>query len=149
MSTAADELRAEAALLRQLANTAAPRGDGHWFTRCDFPEEHFPRPIWRTRARLWTTRWKQLILADDAKTKDGEPFGYVDHRIGLYIAAMNPAVGLALAALIDRAADHHDEQHPCCQSPDGAFTCPVVAPALDLIAVLQKARRLTASGGPR
>ncbi|GAA2192789.1 hypothetical protein [Streptomyces bangladeshensis] len=145
MTSTARELRAEANLIRFLAESAQPTGDGHWFARCDFPTDHFPGPQWRVRARLWTSRWQQLI---GAHAKGADAHGWVDHRVGVYIAAMNPAVGAAVAQLIDRAADHHDAQQPCCQTDDSVFTCPVVAPVLDLITVLRKARALTESGGP-
>ncbi|MGW5616236.1 hypothetical protein [Streptomyces sp. NPDC003877] len=140
--TPADELRAEANTLRGLADAANPRGDAHWFARCDFPDDRFAGPQWRTRARLWTTRWLQLI---SAHAKGADAFGWVDHQVGIYIAAMNPAVGLALADLLDRTADHCAESLPCC---DGAGECPTVEPVLDLVVVLRKARSLTANGGP-
>lgn len=143
--THTDELRAEARTLRGLANAANSKGDGHWFARCDFLEDHFPGPQWRTRARLWTTRWKQLIQASDIKAKGGAPFGYVDQQAGVYIAAMNPAVGLALAGLLERTADHCTEGLSCCT---GVEECPVAGPVLDVVAALRKARALTANGGP-
>ncbi|MET9550579.1 hypothetical protein ABZY36_35540 [Streptomyces sp. NPDC006627] len=138
----AEDLRAEARALRGLADTANPRGDGHWVARCDFPDDAFPGPQWRTRARLWTTRWKQLI---GAHAKGADAFGYVDQQVGFYIAAMNPAVGLALADLLDRTADHASEGLRCCCGPD---ECPTVEPVLDVVAALRKARTLTANGGP-
>ncbi|GGV46052.1 hypothetical protein [Streptomyces spectabilis] len=142
MTTTAGELRAEARTLRGLADAANPRGDGHWFARCDFPNSRFPGSQWRTRARLWTTRWGQLL---GAHAKGTDAFAYVDQQVGIYIAVMNPAVGLALADLLDRTADHCAENLPCCA--DGV-ECPTVEPVLDLIAALRKARALTANGGP-
>lgn len=146
MTSNADELSAEARTLRGLANAANPRGDGHWFARCDFLEDHFTGPQWRTRARLWTTRWKQLINADavGSRAKGVDAFGYVDQRVGNYIAAMNPAVGLALASLLDRTADHCAEGLTCCGGPE---ECSVVEPVLNVVAALRKARALTANGG--
>ncbi|NED75332.1 hypothetical protein G3I51_24015 [Streptomyces sp. SID9944] len=135
------ELRAEARTLRHLAIAAQPSGDGHWFARCDFPEDRLPGPQWRTRARLWTSRWRQLI---GAHAKGADAFGYVDQQVGFYIAAVNPAVGLALADLLDRTADHCAADLPCC---GGVEECAVVAPVLDVVAALKTARAMTANGG--
>ncbi|MBW5420310.1 hypothetical protein GKQ77_01825 [Streptomyces sp. BG9H] len=106
MTTPADELRTAAATLRVHAAAAAEdSGNTTWHTTRHFPDQ--PNTTYTT---VWATDGKPLLRGGGGR---GRPHPYVSAPVGDYIAAMDPAVGLALADWLDATAARLQQQaHP-------------------------------------
>ncbi|MEU5838805.1 hypothetical protein ABZ820_34790 [Streptomyces diacarni] len=100
----ADEIRAAAAQLRALAEAAAEAsGSATWGAT-----RHFPELPDSTFTELWGSR--PLMGGGGGR---GRPPAYVSAPVGDYIAAMGPAVGLALAGWLESLAGIDvSEHHP-------------------------------------
>ncbi|MBZ6102756.1 hypothetical protein [Streptomyces olivaceus] len=97
--TPADELRAAADKIRQLATAAADdSGNTAWKA-----SRHFPDQPDSTFTTLWAVGVKPLLRGGR------RPPAYVSAPVGDYAATMDPAVGLALADWLEWQAAALDE----------------------------------------
>ena len=139
MTTAADELRAASARLRELATAASTdkRGNptAHWDVRYrpgilpGAPEQRDQNCalIATDEGERPGRGSRRLLHGGSGGTRGTAPS--VEPQHGRYIAAMGPTLGLALAKLLDTAAKHYDGGFLCCEhGPDSCSE--VVAPAL-------------------
>lgn len=88
----AAELREAADRLRELATAAAEDSGPNWRST-----RHFPEQPDATYTSLWTDR-RPLLRGGGGR---GRPPAYVSAPVGDYIAAMDPAVGAAIADWLD------------------------------------------------
>ncbi|SFY52085.1 hypothetical protein [Streptomyces sp. F-1] len=104
--TPAEEIKQAATRLRELATAAADNsGSSNWHTT-----RHFPDQPDSTFTSLWATGVRPLLGGAGGR---GRPPAYVKAPVGDYIAAMDPAVGLALADWLETtAAKLNHSTHP-------------------------------------
>lgn len=125
--TPTDEIRTAADKLRALATAAADNsGSSNWHAT-----RHFPDQPDSTFTTLWATGVRPLLGGGG---RGRVP--YVHAPVGDYAAAMDPAVGLALATLLEGVlSSAHETAHEDCDSWCSPETC-------DLAAALAVARAL-------
>lgn len=131
MTTPAQELAAAADKLRNAATAAADdSGSTTWKAN-----RHFPEQPDTGYTALWATGVQPLLKGGGGR---GRPPAYVSAPVGDYIAAMDPAVGLALATLLEAVLSSNQEGAPAheeCSSWCSPETC-------DLSAALAVARQI-------
>lgn len=128
MTTPADELRTAAAKLRALATAASTDSGPRWTSKRAFPDQPTS-----TASVLWADGTKPVIGVSRGR--------YLHGPISDYIAAMDPTVGLALAALLEGVLSSNQEASPAhekCTSWCSPDTC-------DLSAALAVARAINAN----